>query len=255
MTFELSSRLLGAQIISAVIDGQELFYLSPLNSHTSPARGGVPVLFPQFAEYGPLLKHGFVRNLPWVCIGERHSNHFHEQKFALTISPTTEGWPYSAELRLTSKVDGNSFCQVLKITNSGVNAFRWSGGLHPYFSVDDLLQTSLLGLQNISYQDRYDLSSNYCVENFLSFDESPCEKLFSSAPALKLVTNSRRLSISTTGFAQWMIWNPGMKHSNFADLPTGDWKSFLCIEPVNVSSPILLEPGEVFTGTFKVSLE
>ena len=77
MTFELSSRQLGAQVISAEIDGQKLFYLSPLSSPTSPARGGVPVLFPQFAEYGPLVKHGFVRNLTWACIEERRSNHFH----------------------------------------------------------------------------------------------------------------------------------------------------------------------------------
>ena len=85
MTFEISSRRLGAQVIGAEIDGQKLFYLSPLSSLTSPARGGVPVLFPQFAEYGPLVKHGFVRNLTWACIEERRSNHFHEQKFALTI--------------------------------------------------------------------------------------------------------------------------------------------------------------------------
>ena len=77
MTFELSSRRLGAQVISAEINGQKIFYLSPLSSRNSPALGGVPVLFPQFAEYGPLVKHGFVRNLTWVCIEERRSNYFH----------------------------------------------------------------------------------------------------------------------------------------------------------------------------------
>ena len=254
MTFGLSSRQLGAQVISAKINGQELFYLSPLNSLASPARGGVPVLFPQFAEYGPLVKHGFVRNLPWTCIEDLRSRHCHEQKFELTISPCAESWPYSAELKLESKVDGNSFYQMLTITNSGSNSFEWSGGLHPYFFVDNLLQTRLIGLQSIPYKDRYSLGGYHRIEDFLFFDEEPCEKLFASAPSLKLVTNSTELIITTTGFAQWMVWNPGRKHSNLVDLPEGAWKSFVCIEPVNVSVPCKLEPGEVFTGTLRISL-
>lgn len=126
--------------------------------------------------------------------------------------------------------------------------------MHPYFYIDNLLQTSLVGLQSISYEDRYDLGKNHHVKDLLFFNEDPCEKLFASAPALRLVTDVRELTIATTGFTQWMVWNPGHKHSNLVDLPEGAWKSFLCIEPVNVSAPNLLEPGEVFMGTLQVSL-
>ena len=47
--------------------GAEQLYLSPRSEYVpgKAIRGGVPVCFPQFAERGPLPKHGFARTLPW----------------------------------------------------------------------------------------------------------------------------------------------------------------------------------------------
>src|SRR6516225_9990491 len=48
--------------------GDEHLYLSGRARFESGAaiRGGVPVIFPQFAGEGPLPKHGFARSLPWA---------------------------------------------------------------------------------------------------------------------------------------------------------------------------------------------
>ena len=55
----LVHRHLGAQVMQACLGTKlRMFYLSPLLAST---RGGVPVLFPQFADVGPLPKHGLVR--------------------------------------------------------------------------------------------------------------------------------------------------------------------------------------------------
>ena len=48
--------------------GVERLYLSDRAVYApgQAVRGGVPVVFPQFAAMGPLAKHGFARTLPWT---------------------------------------------------------------------------------------------------------------------------------------------------------------------------------------------
>ena len=70
----------GAQLLSwktghssvgdAPADGRERLFLSERARFAEGAaiRGGVPVIFPQFAGRGPLPKHGFARTLPWRLI-------------------------------------------------------------------------------------------------------------------------------------------------------------------------------------------
>ena len=47
----------------------DLLYVSPVSvAGTQAVRVGKPVLFPQFADRGPLKKHGFARDLPWQLV-------------------------------------------------------------------------------------------------------------------------------------------------------------------------------------------
>ena len=58
-----------------------------------------------------------------------------------------------------------------------------------------------------------------------------------------------------TGFDQWMVWNPGASGAQaLSDLPNEDWQKFVCIEPVRVDRPCVLQPGEVFEGTLRAEL-
>ena len=61
----------GAQLLSWIPSGDvEQIYCSPLSrpAQGKAVRGGVPICFPQFAERGPLPKHGFVRNRRWQLV-------------------------------------------------------------------------------------------------------------------------------------------------------------------------------------------
>eukprot|EP01137_Pigoraptor_chileana_P032556 Opistho-2@22113 len=61
----------GAHVLSWIpAGGEEQLYVSPRTAYASgqAVRGGVPVCFPQFAERGPLQKHGFARTKPWQLI-------------------------------------------------------------------------------------------------------------------------------------------------------------------------------------------
>ena len=118
-------------------------------------RGGIPVLFPicgnlpgdlltvDGVEY-TLKQHGFARNLPWQLqllddqSGVRLSLSSTEQTLAAYPFPflvEMEVRPLKAALEIS-----------IRIHNRGDAAMPFSFGLHPYFTVTDLAQTSLTGL-------------------------------------------------------------------------------------------------------------
>jgi hypothetical protein len=58
----------GGHVLSWVpAGGRECLYLSPRSGYApgQAIRGGVPVIFPQFSDRGPLKRHGFARVVPW----------------------------------------------------------------------------------------------------------------------------------------------------------------------------------------------
>jgi glucose-6-phosphate 1-epimerase len=227
------SETFGAQLLQLQwADGSEIFYLSPLSIATRgtlPARGGVPVLFPQFANLGPGRKHGFARNVQWNALSDQH--------YQLSIAPNEyDDWPHSARLELLWEVTGNTFQMCFTVNNSGSTAFEWSGGLHPYWLVPDLLQCQLTGLP-------------FAIE----WNGRAYEQLFDASADVVLHCGSFALELQTTGFTQWMVWNPGQEGArDFSDMPAHDWNRFLCVEPVCASQPVTLKPGETFIGTLKV---
>lgn len=253
--YQIISNDYGAQITSTLFDDHEILYLSPLSVKNSPARGGIPVLFPQFANLGLLPKHGFARNLPWVKSFEKISSSEHSLQYSLTVGANFfTDWPYDALLELDSTINAKGFSQTLRVTNTGSQPFEWTGGLHPYLIVDDVCQIQVKGLCNTTYYDCHNPADKLFESEFLLFDEQPCEKLFDTAPNLIIRDKKFELVISTSGFSQWMIWNPG-KMNNLADLPLDAWKSFICIEPVIVSKPNRLSPGETFVGEMAIKLQ
>jgi glucose-6-phosphate 1-epimerase len=253
-SYRLISNDYGAQVTGAIIGGRELLYRSPCRIKSAPVRGGVPVLFPQFASHGPLKKHGFARHLPWIKTAEEYSQLEHRIRYSLLIRPDDHSdWPHAALLELESSVSINGFIQRLRVTNTGLTPFEWTGGLHPYFVVDDICHAAVKGLSQIKCYDCHNPWNQYFGPDLLHFDDGPCEKLFDAAPSLSIHTSNSTVSLSTKGFTQWMIWNPGKKHG-LGDLPRDAWRSFICIEPVIVSSPNQLSPGEVFIGEMRVAM-
>lgn len=77
-------------------------------------------------------------------------------------------WPYSAKLSLDTHIAANVFHQIITlINNTGTAGFSWTGGLHPYFLVDNLLTTSLYGLEGVLYRDCYSEEAVLVAERHL----------------------------------------------------------------------------------------
>lgn len=255
---KLAYTLMGAQVLQTDL-GREfgIFYRSPVPSGCSiPARGGVPVLFPQFADRGPLPRHGLVRTPRWTKSRESASAHEHSITFELAIGAWQfPDWPNACHLTLTAIAEVDRLHMSLQITNTGQDAFAWTGGLHPYFAVEDLQTCALAGLVGLAVQDRHDASLTKELDHQTGLGSQPFERLYDGCPPLRLFTGPRWLTITATGFEQWMVWNPGQTDGDaLQDLPIGDWRRFVCVEPVCVTRPVELAPGAIFNGTLTVSV-
>ena len=228
-----------------------LLYLSPLSGDAQHSlRGGIPVLFPQFANHGPLKKHGFARDMPWLLLEDNTHADGHRLVFQLKIQQgDCPDWPHSANLVLTTQLTPNALKIYLQVRNSGSTQFVWTGGFHPYLYTDDLCASQLLGLQGTFVQDRYDQSRTTETQSAVSWNGDEFERLYDSQAQLRLQTPTHTIQLSMTGFDQWMVWSPGITGAQaLKDLPHQDWKRFVCIEPVRVNRPSMLQPGEVFEG-------
>lgn len=229
--------------------------LTPSKITVSPVRGGVPILFPQFAETGPLPKHGMVRSADWHLREELIEAAQHRVRYELNINATDyDFWPHAAKLSLTVCARANVIAFTLAVLNTGLDAYTWTGGLHPYFALNDLLTSRLSGLAGLAVEDRYNRQISHQSESDLIWTSAPCERLYAQCPELILNTGELQLTLSASGFDQWMVWNPGELGSQaLPDLAPGDWRRFVCVEPVRVTRPVLLMPGESFSGELRIA--
>ncbi|MEY2776766.1 MAG: hypothetical protein RLY30_864 [Pseudomonadota bacterium] len=248
-------QLTGAQVLQFECAGRPLAYVSPLGDGPGKTvRGGLPVLFPQFGDRGPLRKHGWARDVAWALVREEATEAGCSLEMQLNVAQNDySDWPHSARLTLHVHLDRSSLEMTLRVLNTGSTAFDWAGGLHPYWATSDVLRSELLGLEGIRVQDRY--QSDRTVESGQSvvWTGAPCERLYEGKASLTFRTPYHTLGLSMTGFDQWMVWNPGESGAAaIPDLPDSDWKQFVCIEPVLVDRRSVLKPGDAFEGSLRV---
>ncbi|MCQ8896794.1 D-hexose-6-phosphate mutarotase [Limnobacter humi] len=237
-----------------------LLYTSPIQLPGKPWRGGIPLLFPQFADRGPLRKHGFARDSVFaqspVADAQNGPVRHHSQ---LNVQPGDwPGWPYAAHLEWLEYPEINRIRYEFRVTNTGNDAFDWTGGLHPYIQISRLMDIEVEGLSDLPVADKLDHTLQRSPQQQLRFKAAEFERLYVGNPTVVLTDPGlkRQITLRSSGFTEWMVWNPGpLLAQQLADLPEGDWQQFVCIEPVIAHQPTRLAPGETFTGTLDVVVQ
>jgi glucose-6-phosphate 1-epimerase len=251
----LDADLFGGHILQARLNGDDVFYVAPKALHQAgqPRRGGVPVLFPQFNNDGTFPKHGFARVMNWQIVQADGAAQVTDQHWraslianSKTVTPfiahTPARWPHQAELVIDAVVKDNSLWVSLTVKNIGTTEFSFAGGLHPYFCwPKGDIEIEQLGVR---------LSRDLMMQSGAGIEE----KFLHRSDKLTVLSTQQKMTIKKFGFEEWMLWNPGPKHS-LRDIEFCDWQSFYCLEPISSVKPHVLKPQEVFTGGFSIQIE
>lgn len=228
--------LQGAHLVSWIpAGGEEMLFLSERSAFEPgrAIRGGIPVCFPQFAERGPLVKHGFARTLPWRFEGVEDAGAGTRATFSLASTPATlAAWPHAFALELVATLAARSLEVELRVHNPGTQAFSFAAALHTYFLVGDAPGVLLRGWpEDVGFA-------------------RPIDRVFSSMPrSARLEEGSRTVAIEQHGFTDTVVWNPGAAlAATMPDMSPEGWRRMVCVEAAAVDPPIPLQAGASWRG-------
>lgn len=235
--------LYGAHLISwTTPDRRQRLFCSARSAldGTRAIRGGVPVIFPQFAERGTGMRHGFARVSNWR-LGE---NGIHDgAAFAVFTLSRAElapasmaAWPHGFELQLRVAVRDDTLSLTLEVSNTGADAFAFSSALHSYFLVDAIAGVAIEGVQ----------------QGVLRID-GKIDQIYSAiAGDIVLREPGATLRLTQEGFCDAVVWNPGAADTAaLSDMQDDEYERFVCVEAALIA-PATLLPGAMWRGEHRV---
>lgn len=237
--------------------GEERLFLSSRSAFEPNAaiRGGVPIIFPQFASMGPLPKHGFARVHEWELVrAGRTRKGQGEAQLRLTASDETRAlWNHAFEAIFVVTVGGMSLSLALSVLNADGAPIEFTAALHTYLLVDDVRDASVHGLQNVVYRDAAAGNAEGrqdAAELAAGPGGDELDRIYFEAPGRLEVRDAvRRTRVAMAGFTDVVVWNPGeSRAAALPDLEPGGWLRMLCVEAASIGTPVRLEPGERWTG-------
>jgi len=226
----------------------EQLYLSnkTIYKNGTPIRGGIPVCFPQFNNYGTIMKHGFARINPWELMGVKRTDLEARAEFALVDTTETQKiWPFAFSVKLTVTIGGQTLRTELSVTNNDRKPFAFTGALHTYLLVNDISKMTIEGLHKCMYKDsvtgKTDLVQN---EEELTI-QGEVDRVYINGPREVTIREAgRKLKFKSEGFKDIVVWNPGPEGcKGIKDMEPEDYRRMVCVE-----AAIVMEPQEVPSG-------
>jgi glucose-6-phosphate 1-epimerase len=244
---------------------QPVLYLSP-KSQFAPGkaiRGGVPLVFPWFAERKgglPGGMHGFARTLPWEVVAAEQRPEGVALSLRLLPNQTTRDLGFDHFVLLYEVVVGETLSLALEVENLGDSALNFEEALHAYYSVSDVQQAEVSGVGDTDYLDRaHQAARKHLPLGAIRF-AAETDQLHLNTQAAVTISDpgwQRRIVIEKRGSNSTVVWNPWQaKADALADLGAEAWPHFVCVEPANAGeNAVTLAPGAVHTMGFTARVE
>lgn len=232
--------LYGAHVVEYIPAGMDDLLFVSEKSEFVPGkaiRGGVPVCLPWFGAppEGKSGNHGIARISGWELLGADDC----QACFALKADEFALRYTVTA---------AESLDMCLEITNVSGNAAYYSGALHTYFKVGDIMQVTVEGVDQTGYFNS--LTGAGDIHSGVLKIDRETDVVFRSCGGNTIVDPScgRKIVISKNGSGSTVIWNPWIdKSRRMADFGDDEYLRMLCVESANVPSigdRRLLLPGQ-----------
>jgi glucose-6-phosphate 1-epimerase len=226
-------------------------------------RGGVPLVFPWFAERKgglPGGMHGFARTLPWEVVAAEQRADGVALSFKLLPNQTTRDVGFDHFVLMYEVVVGATLTLNLEVENVSDSPLTFEEALHAYYSVSDVRQIEVSGLGGTDYLDRADNAKPKDQGPGLIRFAGETDQLHLNTPAAVTISDpewQRRIVIEKRGSNSTVVWNPWQaKSSALADLDADAWPNFVCVEPANAAeNAVTLAPGSIHTMGIAVRVE
>ena len=220
-------------------------------------RGGIPVIWPWFGSHptdSSQSSHGIGRRLGWDLLESKDDY----AKLALQPSKTTHP-DVSGEFKVELEINLGSELQVsLRTENVGSAPFTMTAALHSYFSVSDVRQIQIGGLDGRTYIDQLDGNQRKQQAGAITIDQE-VDRIYVSSPDTVEIHDpvwERVIAIAKAGSQSTVVWNPWIaKSKRMADFGDEEYLGMVCVETGNVADDAqTLEPGQVHSLTTKISV-
>lgn len=242
----------GAHLLEWTPAGEApVIYLSPeaIYQQGKAIRGGIPVCWPWFGPHPndpSKPAHGLARSRCWALAETAETDAGVVLTFTLTDDPATRQlWPHAFMLQLRMTI-GASLDLALQMTNTGDTPCTVTGALHTYFSVADIHQTRVGGLEGTEYLDQVQARGVHRQTGDVRISSEVDREYLTTRPVtIHDAASGRILTLGSSGSGCTVVWNPWIaKSRTLTDLPGAAWQHFLCVETANAwRDTILLPPG------------
>ncbi|NJN20422.1 MAG: D-hexose-6-phosphate mutarotase [Leptolyngbya sp. RL_3_1] len=252
----------GGQVLSFQPQGepQDLMFVSDQAYYQAgkAIKGGVPICWPWF---GPdpagagRPSHGFARNRFWQVMGTAAlANGATQVRLGFRDDDGTLAlWPHRFELVLEITV-GTTLGMALVSRNRSDAPFEITQALHTYFTVGDIRQATVLGLDGTTYLDKVDAGKLKPQGGPVAI-AAEVDRIYTGVPKELVIQDAaldRRIRITSTGNQTAVVWNPWADISaQMADLADLDYTRFLCVETTNAAEDVITVPAQ---GEFRLEV-
>ncbi|ONK69828.1 uncharacterized protein A4U43_C05F27160 [Asparagus officinalis] len=259
--------LFGGQVISWRNErGEEQLFTSSKAIFKPPKamRGGIQICFPQFGNCGSLEQHGFARNRMWSIDNDPpplHQHNDNDKVFVdLLLKPSEDDmkcWPHHFEFRLrVSLTMTGDLTLTSRIRNINGKPFGFSFAYHSYFSVSDISEVRIEGLETLDYLDNLCERERFTEQGDAITFENEVDRVYLSSPNVVAVLDhekKRTFVIRKEGLPDVVVWNPWEKKSkSMVDLGDEEYKQMLCVDAASIERSINLKPGEEWKGQMEI---